>query len=145
VAELTHDFNLVDEESNTDENSSTTEKLDSGDFYNAPERHWLLRFSVVIFCVGILAGTSATTAVTNPWIGNVVSVICMTLTVGCVIVVYGVVWWITLRELRTHTSKEEASWKYVVSSLYFWIGLLLTGITIGAAFWLKMIPSHNIG
>ena len=75
MAELTHDFNLVDEQSKTGEDGPTTEKLDSGDFYNAPERHWLLRFSVVVFCVGLLAGTSGTTAVSNPWVGNDVSVI----------------------------------------------------------------------
>lgn len=134
MAELTHDFNLVDEQSKTGEDGPTTEKLDSGDFYNAPERHWLLRFSVVVFCVGLLAGTSGTTAVSNPWVGNDVSVICMILTVGCVIVFYGVLWWITLRELRTHSSQQAASGRYVVTSLYFWIGLLLTCITIVTAF-----------
>ena len=134
MAELTHDFNLVDEQSKTGEDGPTTEKLDSGDFYNAPERHWLLRFSVVVFCVGLLAGTSGTTAVSNPWVGNDVSVICMILTVGCVIVFYGVLLWITLRELRTHSSQQAASGRYVVTSLYFWIGLLLTCITIVTAF-----------
>ncbi len=134
MAELTPDFNLVDEESKSGEDGPTTEKLDSGDFYNAPERHWLLRFSVVVFCVGLLAGTSGTTAVSNPWIGNDVSVICMMLTVGCVIVFYGVLWWITLRELRAHNSQKETSRRYVVTSLYFWIGLFITSIVIVAAF-----------
>ena len=141
MSELIHDFNLVDEESKTGEDGPTTEKLDSGDFYNAPERHWLLRFSVVVFCVGLLAGTSGTTAVSNPWIGNNVSVACMILTVGCVIVFYGVLWWITLRELRAHSSQQTASRRYLVTSFYFWIGLVLTCITICSAFWFMTIPN----
>ncbi|MDA7938741.1 hypothetical protein N9Z08_02930 [Pirellulales bacterium] len=144
MAELNHDFNLVDEEANTGAEGPTTERLDSGDFYNAPERHWLVRFSVVVFCVGLLAGTSGTTAVSNPWVGNNVSVICMTLTASCVIAFYGVLWWITLRELRAHSSQPESAWRYVVTSLYFWIGLLLTCMTIGAAFRYMMYTTPTI-
>lgn len=141
MAETNHDFNLADESPDTTVHGPNTEKLDSGDFYNAPERHWLVRFSVVIFCVGLLAGVSATTAVSNPWIGNDVSIICMTLTVSCVIAFYAVLWWITLRELKPQYGQNTSSSRYLVTSLYFWIGFLLTCTIIGVALRFMMLPN----
>ncbi|MDG1991994.1 MAG: hypothetical protein P8J43_05985, partial [Pirellulales bacterium] len=67
MSETQHDFDLV-AKSPYKNNGPKTEELDSGDYFHAPERHWLVRFSVVIFCVGLLAGASATTAVSNQWI-----------------------------------------------------------------------------
>ena len=64
------DFDLADVEPDQNTVGPTTEELDSGDFFHAPERHWLARFSVVIFSVGLLAGTSATTAASNQWISK---------------------------------------------------------------------------
>ena len=62
------DFDLADVEPGQNTVGPITEELDSGDFFHAPERHWLARFRVVIFSVGLLAGTSATTAASNQWI-----------------------------------------------------------------------------
>ena len=103
MADTHQDFDLADVELDQNTVGPTTEELDSGDFFHAPERHWLARFSVVIFSVGLLAGTSATTAASNQWIGQDTSAMCLTLSAGCVIVFFGVLWWITLRELRSHS------------------------------------------
>ena len=77
-----HEFELEDDARITDAESPDTEPLDSGDSYNAPERHWLARFSTVVFCIGLLAGVSGTTAVTNAWIQRDVSVVLMLLSAG---------------------------------------------------------------
>jgi len=67
MSDTHHDFDLA-AESPGKNNGPKTEELDSGDYFNAPERHWLVRFSVVIFGIGLLAGASATTAASNNWI-----------------------------------------------------------------------------
>ncbi|MDO7680998.1 MAG: hypothetical protein MUQ52_00785, partial [Pirellulales bacterium] len=67
MSDTHEDFDLV-VETPSQNNGPKTEKLDSGDYFNAPERHWLVRFSVVIFCIGLLAGASATTAASNQWL-----------------------------------------------------------------------------
>jgi len=103
-----------------------TEELDSGDYFHAPERHWLVRFSVVIFCVGLLAGASATSAVSNQWIAFSTSVICLTLSALCTMVFFGVLWRITLRELQLHSKTGVELRRYWVTSLYFWCGLIVT-------------------
>ena len=103
-----------------------TEELDSGDYFHAPERHWLVRFSVVIFCVGLLTGTSAATAVSNQWIAFSTSVICLTLSALCTMTFFGVLWRITLRELQHHSKTGTDLRRYRVTSLYFWCGMSFT-------------------
>ena len=48
MTDIHHDFDLA-AESLHQNNGPKTEELDSGDYFHAPERHWLVRFSVVIF------------------------------------------------------------------------------------------------
>lgn len=110
-----------------------TEELDSGDYFHAPERHWLARFSVVIFCVGLLVGASTTTAVSNQWISQATSAMCITLSAGCVMVFFTVLWWITLRELRSHSKEHAAMRRYRVTLLYFWCGLFIPAVVVSAA------------
>ncbi len=115
-----------------------TEELDSGDYFHAPERHWLVRFSVVIFCVGLLAGASATTAVSNQWISFSTSVVCLVLSALCTITFFGVLWRITLNELKLHCKKGEALRRYKVTSLYFWCGLIFTMVAANSALYYLM-------
>ena len=138
MADTHQDFDLADVELDQNTVGPTTEELDSGDFFHAPERHWLARFSVVIFSVGLLAGTSATTAASNQWISQDTSVICITLSAGCVIAFFGVLWWITLRELRSHSKAYEAKKRYRVTLLYFWCGLIIPIAVVSAALYFLM-------
>ena len=132
-----HDFDLVVESPNKN-NGPKTEKLDSGEYSYAPERHWLVRYSVVIFCVGLLAGASITTAVSNQWITPYTSVICLTLSASCVVAFFSVLWWITLRELKSHSKARAALARYRVTSLYFWCGLLFPIVIISVATYFLM-------
>ena len=127
------DFDLADVEPDQNTVGPTTEELDSGDFFHAPERHWLARFSVVIFSVGLLAGTSATTAASNQWISLYTSAMCITLSAGCVIVFFGVLWWITLRELRSYSKEHFSKKRYRVTLLYFWCGLIIPIAVVSVA------------
>ena len=127
------DFDLADVEPGQNTVGPTTEELDSGDFFHAPERHWLARFSVVIFSVGLLAGTSATTAASNQWISQYTSAMCITLSAGCVIVFFGVLWWITLRELRSYSKEHFSKKRYRVTLLYFWCGLIIPIAVVSVA------------
>ena len=138
MADIHQDFDLADVAPDENTVGPTTEELDSGDFFNAPERHWLARFSVVIFSVGLLAGTSATTAASNQWISQDTSLICITLSAGCVIAFFGVLWWITLRELRSHSKAYEAKKRYRVTLLYFWCGLIIPIAVVSAALYFLM-------
>ena len=132
MSDTHNDFDLGVESPNKN-NGPNTEKLDSGDYFNAPERHWLVRFSVVIFCVGLLVGASVTTAVSNQWIAPYTSVICLTLSASCVVAFFIVLWWITLRELKSHSKARAALARYRVTSLYFWCGLLFPIVVISVA------------
>lgn len=127
-----HEFDLAAESQNQ-KNGPKTEELDSGDYFHAPERHWLVRFSVVIFGIGLLAGASATTAASNTWIAFDTSVMCVTLSAGCVLIFFGVLWWITLRELKSHSKARAALKRYRVTSLYFWCGLVIPVVIISVA------------
>ena len=137
MSDTHEDFDLV-VETPSQNNGPKTEKLDSGDYFNAPERHWLVRFSVVIFCIGLLAGASATTAASNQWITSYSSAICITLSASCIVVVFSVLWWITLRELKSHSKARAALARYRVTSLYFWCGLILPVIVISVATYFLM-------
>ena len=137
MSETQHDFDLV-AKSPDKNNGPKTEELDSGDYFHAPERHWLVRFSVVIFCVGLLAGASATTAVSNQWIASSTSIMCITISASCVVVFFGVLWWITLRELKAHSKARAALKRYRVTSLYFWCGLIIPVVVISVATYLLM-------
>ena len=137
MSDTQDDFDLAVESPNKN-NGPKTEKLDSGDYFNAPERHWLVRFSVVIFCVGLLAGAAVTTAVSNQWIASYTSVICLTLSASCVVAFFSVLWWITLRELKSHSKTRAALARYRVTSLYFWCGLLFPFVVISVATYFLM-------
>ena len=132
------DFDLADVEPDQNTVGPTTEELDCGDFFHAPERHWLARFSVVIFSVGLLAGTSATTAASNQWISTYTSAMCITLSAGCVIVFFGVLWWITLRELRSLSKEHDSKKRYQVTLLYFWCGLIIPITVVLVALYVLM-------
>ena len=132
------DFDLADVEPDQNTVGPTTEELDSGDFFHAPERHWLARFSVVIFSVGLLAGTSATTAASNQWISTYTSAMCITLSAGCVIVFFSVLWWITLRELRSLSKEHDSKKRYQVTLLYFWCGLIIPIAVVSVALYVLM-------
>jgi len=132
MTETHHDFDLS-AESPHQNNGPKTEELDSGDYFHAPERHWLVRFSVVIFGIGLLAGASATTAASNNWIAFNTSVMCVTLSAGCVVTFFGVLWWITLRELKSHSKARAALKRYRLTSLYFWSGLVIPVVIISVA------------
>ena len=127
-----HDFDLVAESPNQT-NGPKTEELDSGDYFHAPERHWLARFSVVIFCVGLLVGASSTTAVSNQWISKSTSLMCIMLATGSVIAFFGVLWWITLRELKSHSKAHAAVRRYRVTLLYFWCGLFVPVVVLSTS------------
>ena len=133
MADTHQDFDLADVELDQNTVGPTTEELDSGDFFHAPERHWLARFSVVIFSVGLLAGTSATTAASNQWISQYTSAMCITLSAGCVIVFFSVLWWITLRELRSLSKEHDSKKRYQVTLLYFWCGLIIPIAVVSVA------------
>ncbi len=132
-----HDFDLV-VETPSKNNGPKTEKLDGDDYFYAPERHWLVRFSVVNFCVGLLAGASATTAASNQWITTNTSAICITLSASCIIAFFSVLWWITLRELKSHSKARTALARYRVTSLYFWCGLFFPFVVISVATYFLM-------
>ena len=132
------DFDLADVEPGQNTVGPTTEELDSGDFFHAPERHWLARFSVVIFSVGLLAGTSATTAASNQWISTYTSAMCITLSAGCVVVFFSVLWWITLRELRLLSKEHDSKKRYQVTLLYFWCGLIIPITVVSVALYFLM-------
>ncbi len=137
MSDTHEDFDLV-VETPSQNNGPKTEKLDSGDYFNAPERHWLVRFSVVIFCIGLLAGASATTAASNQWITSYSSAICITLSASCVVAFFSVLWWITLRELKSHSKARAALARYRLTSLYFWCGLLFPFVVISVATYFLM-------
>lgn len=138
-----HDFDLV-ADSPDQHNGPKTEELDSGDYFHAPERHWLARFSVVIFCVGLLVGASTTTAVSNQWISQNTSVLCIALSAGCIIAFFGVLWWITLRELKSHSKAHAAMRRYRVTSLYFWCGLFIPVVVVSAALYFLIYYKETI-
>ena len=48
MSDTHHDFDLA-AESPGKNNGPKTEELDSGDYFNAPERHWLVRFQCCHF------------------------------------------------------------------------------------------------
>ena len=143
MSDTHHDFDLA-AESPGKNNGPKTEELDSGDYFNAPERHWLVRFSVVIFGIGLLAGASATTAASNNWIAFYTSVMCITLSAGCVITFFGVLWWITLRELKSHSKTRAALKRYRVTSLYFWCGLIIPVVIISVATYVLMYHKESL-
>jgi hypothetical protein len=68
----------------------------------------------------------------------------MTLTVSCVIAFYAILWWITLRELKSQYGQNTSSSRYLVTSLYFWIGFLLTCTIIGFALRFMMLPNPTV-
>ena len=137
MSDTHEDFDLV-VETPSKNNGPKTEKLDGDDYFYAPERHWLVRFSVVNFCVGLLAGASATTAASNQWITSYSSAICITLSASCVVAFFSVLWWITLRELKSHSKARAALARYRVTSLYFWCGLLFPFVVISVATYFLM-------
>ena len=133
MADTHQNFDLADVAPDQNTVGPRTEELDSGDFFHAPERHWLARFSVVMFSVGLLAGTSATTAASNQWISQYTSAMCITLSAGCVIVFFSVLWWITLRELRSLSKEHDSKKRYQVTLLYFWCGLIIPIAVVSVA------------
>ena len=138
MADTHQNFDLADVEPDQNTVGTTTEELDSGDFFHAPERHWLARFSVVIFSVGLLAGTSATTAASNQWISTYTSAMCITLSAGCVIVFFSVLWWFNLRELRSLSKEYDSKKRYRVTLLYFWCGLIIPIAVVSVALYVLM-------
>ena len=128
-----HEFELEDDARITDAESPDTEPLDSGDSYNAPERHWLARFSTVVFCIGLLAGVSGTTAVTNAWIQRDVSVVLMLLSAGSAAAFFGILWQLTLREIRRHSKSPVDKKRYRITTTYFWCAFALVFALLAAA------------
>ncbi len=127
------EFDLEDDARPTDAESPDTEPIDSGDSYNAPERHWLARFSTVVFCIGLLAGVSGTTAVSNAWIQRDVSVVLMLLSAGSAAAFFGILWQLTLREISRHSKSQVDKKRYRITTTYFWCAFVLVFALLTAA------------
>jgi hypothetical protein len=133
MAEKQSEFDLGDDARLADADAPDTERIDSGDSYNAPERHWLARFSTVVFCVGLLAGMSGTTAVTNPWIQRDVSFVFLLLSAGSAAAFFGILWQLTLREIRRHSKSLTDKKRYRITTAYFWCAVALVLALLAAA------------
>ena len=133
MAEKQSEFDLGDDARLADADAPDTERIDSGDSYNAPERHWLARFSTVVFCVGLLAGMAGTTAVTNPWIQRDVSFVFMLLSAGTAAAFFGILWQLTLREIGRHSKSPADKTRYRITTAYFWCAVALVVALLAAA------------
>ena len=127
------EFELEDNARVADAESPDTEPLDSGDSYNAPERHWLARFSTVVFCIGLLAGVSGTTAVTNAWIQRDVSIVLMLLSAGSAAAFFGILWQLTLKEIRRYSKSPVDKKRCRITTTYFWCAFALVFALLAAA------------